>query len=794
MNYINKLIFLTFFCFLTLALSSQTQNIRDSSVVKQNHELKNNFTYFGTVLDSVTNKTLPFAAVFLLDNQSKLIISGSANDKGFFRINSRKASSSIKVTFLGYKDKVFKLPAQTSNLGELRLVPEGKLLKETIVSAMTVDNKVDRSSYLITDKMRKQASNAQELIDQIHGVRYDKLTNTIRVGTESSVLLLVDDVKQSEEYIKNLPPNRISRIEVITEPTGQYLSEGYGAIINFILKKDYSGYDVNIQNMSLTSFAKYNGNDWLIQEQPSLGITYTKDKINVFANYMYDRNKMNTPVWKSQTYTDLFDITPADNSINQYNDLSNYVDGGINYQLSPKHALSYQMDYTYRKMNDETNLRYRSTDIENNTQTSTTSLSQDKTQDKNYVGTVFYKGEIGEKINLYADFTYNYYSNNIQNNFSQGADYFQENLYNERKKYTELNVNGEYTFNPKMTLSAGYVNVWRKYDSKNTDGTSLLDYTERRNQLFAYLQYIGNDKFSVKIGSALEYVKVNSEDNSNFWNIQPYLQLNYKINDKANFNLSYLTNSYYPSLYQLSTLTTAIDSMMMQTGNPNLKSAVRNTISAKLTLWDRLTIRPMLKLTPNRISEIYTYNNNNYYSTFANISLKQHILQVIYDQPLGAYFKLNTMLACFYDKISYKGIKNSYRGWILESEMKYFNPKWNFGTQLGYYKDVDKSALLQGYQMVNVDYWIISVQKQFLNKRASLMISYFPPLEWGVRDKSDKVINTQFYTERYTQSFKPYRNMLMVKYSLRFNSGSPRKLDKESSVENEERAKREVGF
>lgn len=111
----------------------------------------------------------------------------------------------------------------------------------------------------------------------------------------------------------------------------------------------------------------------------------------------------------------------------------------------------------------------------------------------------------------------------------------------------------------------------------------------------------------------------------------------------------------------------------------------------------------------------------------------------------------------------------------------------NLKAQLGYYRDVDKGALLQGYQMVNVDYWMLSVQKQFWNNRSSLMIAYFPPIEFGLTSQLDKEINTQFYTEKYTQSFKPYRNMLMVIYPLHFNSGRSQKVNKESSAEIEER-------
>jgi len=241
-------------------------------------------------------------------------------------------------------------------------------------------------------------------------------------------------------------------------------------------------------------------------------------------------------------------------------------------------------------------------------------------------------------------------------------------------------------------------------------------------------------------------------------------------------------------------MTTAIDSLMMQSGNPVLRSAVRHTVSLKFTLWDRLTIKPMFKFIPDKISEIYTLEDDKYYSTFANVNQKQYVLQLIYDQPIGNYFKMSNMFACFNDRANYKGIKRSFGGSLWYSELNYFNPKYSFGLELGYYRLLEKSLLLQGYQMVNMDWWSITMNKQFWKKRASLMISYFPPLDWGVRDELDKEINTPFYAEKYTQNLKPYRNMLMVRFSLRFNSGKTRSSNKQSSTEREERGKRAVDF
>lgn len=764
----------------------------------QSPDLSNSYTYQGVVIDNSTQQPLAYATILLVSSSGKQIGAAISKDNGRFKLSTHQAATSISVSFVGYNS--FYLTHQTlpADIGIINLVPNENILDETIVTAQQVEHAIDRTSYLITDKMRERASTTQELLDQIHGVRYDKLSNSIKVGNESAVLLLVDGIKQSDRYINSLPPSRIAKVEVVTEPSGRHLSDGYAAIINVLLRKDYNGYNILLQNFSMNSFAGYNGKDWLINDQPAIGLNYTKDKINLYANYIYGNIHMNTPVWKSQLYENAWSIhsekTGKKNANNAYDYRSNVVIIGLNYQLHPKHTISIQGDYAFQHIRDHYLFNQQVKDLQNNRTETSITTNENKTRDKDYVGTVFYQGEIGEKMKLYSDFTYNYYFNDVENRYNQNKRYLSENLYAESKNYTNFNLEATYNFSPQFALNMGYVNVWRKYNSETKSGSKLLDYTERRNQLFAYLQYRLNDQLQMKGGLSVEYIRINSEQNKSFWSLQPYFQLNYKINDIANLNVSYLTNNYYPTLYQLSPLTTAIDSLMMQSGNPALESAVRHTVSAKLTLWDRLTINPQFKFTPKRISEIYTQENGKHYSTFGNISVNQLAIQAIYDQPLGEYFNLSSTLTYYYDRASHKDIKNAYHGWIFDAEVGYFNPRWKLGAQIGIHRSIDKGALLQGYQMVNMDSWLLSVQKQFWKDRASVMISYFPPIRWGVRDELTKEIKTPFYTENYTQSLSPYRNMLMVRLSLRFHSGKIRSSSKQSATEREERAKRAAGF
>lgn len=753
------------------------------------------FLYTGTVIDSLTQKPMEYATVYLADRDEQTQVIGVTNQEGRFRLYTSIVPHCIRISFIGYRpfSQTFEEKGLT-DLGIFSLSPEIKQLNEVNVTASHVEHLVDRNRYLITEKMRSKAADVQDLLGQLPGVHYDKLSNSIRVGNETLVLLLVDGMQQPEAYIKNLPPDRIHKVEVITEPTGKYLSENYTAIINFILKKDYSGYDVRLHNFAITNLAGNNGDDWLVNDQPGIGMTYTKDKINVFANYVYARIRWNDWIEGERSYTDLLEMysegTHSPN--NRYKYQANYTGAGINYEFIPGHTLSLQGEYAFQKYGTDEQIKYNAENLVENKREVIINKNHNRTQDKDYSGTLFYTGEINDQLKIYSDLTYNYYTDDVENNFFQNETHRTANLYTENKNYIKFNFESNYQLSNRIAINGGYTSVWRKYNSKSINGAKLLDYSEERNNLFASVSYKPNDKLSTRIGSGLESIRIRNRGKKHYWNVLPFFQLSYRANDQFNIQMSYTTTNSYPSLYQLSPLTTEIDSLMKQTGNPELQSSLNHTLSASFTFWDRITVKPMFKYSPDRISAFYETDHYWFYNTFKNINFKQYLLQTIYDQPLGENLSFSNTFTYYHNRAGFQKTKNSYSGWLWNSEISYFHPRWDFGAQIGYHRNMDKNILPQGYQMTDMDAWLITLNKQFLNKRASLMLSYFPPLSWGIRNSQQKEIRTSFYTERQDLSLKTYKNMLLIKFSLRFNNGKTRSINKRSSTEREQREERTV--
>lgn len=675
-------------------------------------------------------------------------------------------------------------------------------LKEVVVTARNIEYYTDKNTYIVTARMREGASSAQEMLNKIHGIRFDRISNTIKVAGEGNVLLLVDGLQQSQEYIKNLSPSRIGKIEVINEPSGRYISEDYSAVINFILKKDFTGFDINVWNFNIFNPAGTNGSDAVVNAQPGTSLSYTKDKINLYGTFVYGRSRWNNPVSKEIHYKGLMDFVSgkasADNPNDHYKYNGSYSTAGVNYNINSNHIVSLQGEYTSVDERTGNVFDMDGTDQwSNRFRLSKTTSNRSKNDD--YIASLFYKGTINEKLKLYTDLSYNYYSNTIRNEYGQknpGSGSMSFNItgnFKESKKHTFFNAEGTYAFSPAISLNAGYSNAWREYISGGyIYATNSLEYKDLRNKAFAYLSFDISEKLKVKAGLAVENIHIdNKESEKDYRSLQPYAQLNYRPNKVLNIHAGYTTSNAYPSLYQLSPIPSAYDSIMYQTGNPGLKPEIRHTVSVKATLWDRLTISPIFKFTPDKISDMYI-RDDSYYSTFANINTKQFELRAIYDQPLGKYFNLKTMFAFYHSKARHNGISNSLNGWLTDSELSYYNPRYALGIDFGYYRDMMKNILLQGYQMTDLNAWLLSASKQFLDKRLTLSLSYIPPISWEVGYNQLKKIDSPEYSETSNLNLRPYRNLILLRLSFRFNTGKVKQTTRESQIEREQRQKRSI--
>jgi hypothetical protein len=769
------------------------KNRREDTTATHLLSEKEQFVFRGTVLDNSTRKPLEYATVSLLGADNKLFTTGVTTGGGRFRMNTSLTPEKIKISYVGYETMLKNIGSRNGELGIFPLEMTEIPLDETAVTADKVWTGINRTSYAVTSRMCDGVTNALELLDKIPGVHFDRLTETVLVNHQTNILLLVDGMQHPQAYLQHLSPRRIQTVELIHASTGRFVSDDYEVIVNFTLTKDYAGYDIHASNTASLNLSGANGYSRWIGNRPAAGITYSTGKLNFSATYAYDREDRHLYSSKRLTYnaSELTSL-PAGRPNNLYEHERNSLTGGLNYQVTPEQIVSIQGDYTSGNTPVHQVYTMRRTDLSQNQDRILKNTTEILTGDNAFTGMLLYKGQFANRLHLYGDFSYNYYYNRIENEYNQNnaANYLDENTYNEYKNQTVFNAEAKYLLSGNVSVESGYSNIRRSYASGSSQGRGFLDYREDRNKIFAYLSLYPSDRIWLKSGVALELINTRNREVANkSLRMLPYFQVNYRINRAANIQAGYATNQSYPSLYQLSPMSIAIDTFLTQIGNPALKSAVRHHAFVEFFLWDRLKITPQVNLISDAVSEVYERKEYKLYRTFNNIHTREYSLQAACDHTFGRYFRLKNVVTYYYGEAEHDGIRNSADGWLFLSEISGYHPQKSVGIQLGYYRNMKKNILWQGYQMSDRDYWCISAQKELWRNRISATLSYVPPVALGVRYDRTKKMDTPLYKETTTLHLDTYRQMLFLKVDIRLGQGSVKPAGKRKIIRENEREK-----
>ena len=749
---------------------------QDNSTIAIRQTANERFIFRGTVISQTGGELLEYATVSLFDQHDNPLITGITANNGRFSIQTTRIPAKIKISYLGYETLSKDIVTLNGELGVFQLNETSFELDETVVTAEKNRLSLNRSTYAVTQDMRHGVDNALELLDKINGVSFDKLSRTVRLHNQTNILLLVDGIQQSHAYLNYISPGRIQAIEVVYALSGRFVSDDYAGIIHFILKKDYTGYDFHASNASSLNFSKSAASNRLTDNRPSVGFTCTTRKLNFFGTFEHERE--DRPMFASKSFTnsasELTSIPSA--SPNSLSKNEGYqITGGLNYHLKPFQLIGIQADYSSGNSNSFQQYTMNRTDFSHAHSRIFTNRTDIRIKAHTLTSSLFYQGQVSNRLHLYGDFSCNYYYNDMENEYRQDEppNYRYTDLWDERKNQTVVNVEAKYKLSDKMTFEGGYSNIWRQYASESSQGRGFLDYSEQRNKFFAYHTWYLSKKTGMKSGFALEHIRQrNREEAFGYLRALPFLLVSHEFNHSTNITAGYATSQSYPSLFHLSPISIAIDTFLTQIGNPVVKSAVRHQVFAELSLWNKLKITPQFNYIVDGVSEIYERKAFNLYRTFENMNFREYSLNVSYDLALGAHLRLKNLVILYGSEAMYRGVRSTLNGLTFKSEADFYDPRTSVGVQVGYYRNMRKNILWQGYQMADKDYWCVTVRKELWRNRISATLSYIPPIAFGVRYDRIKELNTLLYTEKSVLNLESYNQMLLLKINIRFDRGS----------------------
>lgn len=599
-------------------------------------ETQKNITINGKVVEKESSLPLEFATITFLDATDNKIITGTITDeKGNFTVKIAQKNYTIKVEFIGFKSILLENRNLQSNqtLPPFFMEEELNLLEivEVTLEKSSIEHKLDKKIFNVGNDIVSKGGTANDILNNVPSVRVNT-EGVVSLRGNSGVRILINgkpSILTANSGLEQIPAENIEKVEVITNPSSKYDSQGTAGIINIILKKNKSeGFGSSIQVTSgvpNNNVLGYNTN-------------YKNNKINIFSDLRYRQTSF---LREESTSRSIFNGTTLDSYLNGTVDIHRrnktftaYLGGDYFFNDKNMITLSYyywnnynksNVDYTFNYLDENNNFEqifnafesYREPQIANQIEL-------------NYIKTFNKEGK-KFTVNLQYDFW----------NDDENESIIEQQIFPITSTITPLKsrdiesnkdfiFQSDYTvpFNKKSKIELGIKGEIRQINSDyesfenniSIDSlTNLLRYNEQI--MSAYIQYGSSlKKLNYQLGIRVENSDTGSKDEINQFNIRkkytnlfPTAHFTYEVDDIISFQLSYSRRINRPAFWQLNPFGGIANRRNLRIGNPDLDPVYTDSYElATLLKWKKVTLNPSLyhQYSKNTFEDIRITNSN----------------------------------------------------------------------------------------------------------------------------------------------------------------------------------------
>jgi hypothetical protein len=546
------------------------------SVINAQNQSKLSVT--GQIQDEKSHEPIPFANIVILGMPDSALITGTAsNITGGFEIASlAKGGYYISVSAIGY-EKVTKPVEVTDNFdaGTILLKEISVNINEVVVAGerLKARKETGKTTYYINKKMTEISNTGMDILGYIPGIQVD-ISKNISVDGAQNIIILVDGKERDKNYVSQLNPGKIDKVEVISSPGSRYDASVSG-VINIILKENTDlGFGGHLYAEIPTSAS-------VIYAFPGYSFNYGFKKLNVFTSYngqisYFDIIESGRRVPASEYQAP--EIISEQNV--RQKDWSHRFHYGFDYQINKNNQFGFYGFYNPFSREFDGTLDYvlKCRDIEDTTMTI---FKNDSGKNHSAFYSLFFRHNFkkpGSKITF--DFSYNRLFSETGTSFTGSES--NESLSNQTNS-VKPNQN---SLNARMDLITPVsekikVETGLKTRLQNLTDRQLPDFQYDDNILAGYgIVGFNSQPFVVKTGARAEYsVSGLTGNNKNAgFILLPQATVSYKINPEQNIELSYTTSVYRPSIYELNPNTTFTDPFSVYAGNPDLQQELRKNL------------------------------------------------------------------------------------------------------------------------------------------------------------------------------------------------------------------------
>jgi len=551
----------------------------------------------GTILESQGNQPVEFATVVLRSNLTEMIITGTTSGTdGLFEVRTDSSDFFVEISFMGYTTRTIRdleVAGQKVDLGTIVIEPDEQLLDEiTVIGEKSkMEFELDKRVFNVGKDISSAGMSALDVLNHVPSVTVS-IEGDIRLRGSSSVQILIDGKPSilsddRSNVLGTITADMIEKVEVITNPSAKYQSEGTSGILNIVLKKE--------EKNGLNGSVSINTG---IPDNHSVGISLNRrtEKFNLFTqlgvgyrSLPHDGETINRDNINNTTVTSLGTsyrdetfynaILGTDYHINRYNVLT--LSGNFAYEIEEQPS-SY--DFTYFEDTTPPEAEW--------TRDEETEATNPKWQfDLNYSKEFKDHKEHTLLISLLGRFFGKDQSSQFTNTPVFGEVFFDDQQTETKFQQADYTFKLDYTdpISQKVTIESGLQydinDVGNDFEVRNLedgqwvtdpDLTNDFEYDQKVLGVYGTGAYEGK-KWGAKLGLRVEATDLNTflvntgeTNNQNYVDLFPTLHTSYKLTEQFSLQAGYSRRIYRPRLWDLNPFFNIRNNFNIRIGNPNL--------------------------------------------------------------------------------------------------------------------------------------------------------------------------------------------------------------------------------
>ena len=742
----------------------------------------------GKIMDEKTLQPVPFANVTLHSQKDSAMVGGAiTNDNGEFDIRGiTNDKYFLRVSYMGYQNKELaqiELSGQSKiDIGTINLSPAEIALNEVNVigDRLKGQEKVDRTVYAIPATIKAISNSGLDVLKHIPSVNVD-LQENVSLEGRNDIVFYVDGIQRDKDFVSQLDPAVIDRVEIMTNPSSKYGADISGVIQVFLVKDKPFGISGRV-TADIPSPPTY-------LMSPAASLDYGFKNIRLYVSDRMHLEKFNgfqeTNTIRNISGMEFRQLNTGEGNFSMVNNNFKY---GLDWFINPKNSLNFFGNISYNDFNFNDFL-FDSWQFANHELIGKEIISQNiKNKGKSNYYSLYYKRSFEnpeQEFSMQTSF-YDYNGQDYQHYIHQQKnpetnetidEYIREEMINNNRK--SIDITADYSHGlTKSQLEAGIKAYYQWYDNEQPlamDAFRNFVYDEIR--LATYLNYLYKfEKMSIQAGLRAEMSEtdINNEAENNYIALLPQFSVIRQLKNSQNLKLNMRRRIYRPGIDDLNPFEVWTDSLHVQRGNPNLKPSYSNDIEfvySKNFNSSMISPKFYLKYRTGNFQNIYSINDEQVVeSVTENIGrTMEYGFALNTSLKLSKWWMINGYARVYKNSI----YDNDKSDEILDEKISFetdlssimtFFKSWNFMMMVEY-----RSPYIT-YQQTNYRdlMFILGLEKE-LFKNGKLQVLYLPPYT--------KKFTFQKYetkTDELLNSWKAGVNfdyLFVVQFSYSFRSG-----------------------